>query len=178
MTLEQLFQRAGGNMAQVAAVGRGADDYTLMANALRNMNVPVQEVRSAAGTLEDAAEVIRSKPNGVVTFSVRFVKGGSNEGHRLFANFSRAAGLIIRDPHGQTYRSVADLIETFGKSATLSGSPMLFIYPKFGYCTGGKCFIASCRNPKLVAGDRRAGRPEDHGQGERCRDGSSGYRCS
>lgn len=127
MTLDKLADMAGIDLPKVIASGSGSSEYTQLVAALRQAGIPTRVLMQGGGTLEDMVAAIRANPGGVVTAGVRFVRDGETVAHRLWATWSRVSGLIIRDPHGQTYRSIADLIARFGPEASLNTTPMIFV---------------------------------------------------
>jgi LysM repeat protein len=131
MTMEEFARRAGVNLQSVAASGRGAGDYAAMMETMQRMGVPartlVQELSGSARTLEALLGALRGAGKGVVTFSVRFGKGGEY-GHRLYATIGRAGNLIIRDPaRARILSSAAEIRRVFGASTHLSSSEAIFV---------------------------------------------------
>jgi hypothetical protein len=95
---------------------------------MQAMRIPVRTLASGSPmAAEDALNLVRANPGGVVTFSIRTAGGLSR--HRLFATFSRLGGLAIRDPNSRfaIYRSLADLEKVWGAGAVVSDSPILFV---------------------------------------------------
>ncbi len=127
MTVEKLARMAGINLPKVIASGSGMEEYTKLAAAFGLAKIPTRVLTQGGGTLEDMVAAIRANPGGVITAGVRYVEKGEAVAHRLWATWSRVGGLIIRDPHGQTYRSIAALIAKFGPEASLNSTPMIFL---------------------------------------------------
>lgn len=128
ITVEELAKKAGLNMNQIAQFGRGADTYTRITGALQAMKIPFRILAQGAKLkLSDVLSLIKANGGGVITFSIRTATGA--QPHRLFATFSRSAGLVIRDPNSRftVYRSLADLEKVWGAGAIVSGSPIIFI---------------------------------------------------
>lgn len=124
ITMEKLAEKAGVDLEGVKELGRGISDYDKMMDAFREMKIPYQILSQTGKTLEEAVNLVKGAGRGVTTFSVRYASGG---GHRLYALWSRTAGLVIRDPYGQVYRSLDAVRRVFGSDAWLSSSPIIFV---------------------------------------------------
>ncbi|MEO7674424.1 MAG: LysM peptidoglycan-binding domain-containing protein [Pyrinomonadaceae bacterium] len=128
LTVEELAAKSGINLQAIAAAGRQSDTYTRMIAGMQQMGIAVRTIASGSTlTAQRALELVRANPGGVVTFSIRTAAG--LKAHRLYATFSRGAGIAIRDPNSRftVYRSLADLERVWGKGAIVSESPLLFI---------------------------------------------------
>jgi hypothetical protein len=106
-----------------------------MIAALRALGLPVREVvKSTSGmSMTNLVNILRQNPGGVATFGIRYfrvVKGKDVKfAHYLYASWSRLGGLVIRDPDRQfrIYRSVEELVRTFGPRVQGGTAPLLFI---------------------------------------------------
>jgi hypothetical protein len=128
ITVEDLARSSGINLRAIAAAGRQSDTYTRMVAAMRAMGIPVRTLSSgSAMAAEDALNLVKANPGGVVTFSIRTAAGALP--HRLYATWSRLGGLAIRDPNYllKVYRSLADLEKVWGPGAVVSDSPVLYV---------------------------------------------------
>jgi hypothetical protein len=134
VTVGSLAKAAGLTTAQIGSLAR-AEQIVKIQQALTALGIQFRIMPGAGNIFETAIRVIRANPGGVVNFSVRLFKLGKDiGGHRLYATYTKAAGLIIKDPNYplKVFRTLDALrkhLITVYKAdrLTLSDSPMLFI---------------------------------------------------
>jgi LysM repeat protein len=121
-------------LAKLGSLGR-ENQIVQIQQALRTLGVQFRVLTGAGRSLESAVNMVRANTGGVVNFSIRLLKAGKDfGGHRLYATYTRAAGLIVRDPNCPTrvFRTIAEVTKHLKKaydadSLLLSDSPALFI---------------------------------------------------
>ncbi len=124
LTMEKLAERAGVSLDSIRKVATDLEGFRKMTSALSQMKIPFQVIQRTGKTLEEAVNLVKGAGRGMTTFGVRYASGG---GHRLYAVWSRTAGLVIRDPLGRVYHSLDDLRRALGSNVELSEFPMIFV---------------------------------------------------
>lgn len=123
ITMDQLASEAGVSIQQIAQSGTGIPGYSAMVAAFQKSGVAYRILQPTGNALEEAANMARLNGSGAVTFSIRW---GAQMGHRLYATFSRTAGLVINDTNGKVYRSLSALRAAY-PNAVLNSTPVIFI---------------------------------------------------
>ncbi len=132
-TAEDLARAAGLEVSSLEGLARAAQ-ITKIQEALTKLGVTFRVLSAGEKTVEGAVGLATSSANGVVNFSLRWATAGGSAGHRFYVSFTRAAGLMIKDPNfpQKVIRTVAQLKDhlrvVYGaKDVVLSDSPILFI---------------------------------------------------
>jgi nucleoid-associated protein YgaU len=123
ITMDQLANEAGVSIKEIAQSGTGLPGYAAMVSAFQKSGVAYRILQPAGNSLEEAVNLARANGSGAVTFSIIW---GARMGHRLYATFSRTAGLAISDTTGEVYRSLSALRAAY-PNAVLNASPIIFI---------------------------------------------------
>jgi LysM repeat protein len=123
MPVNKLMQSAGVTLPGLGQTGGAtASQYEALIALLRSWGVNVRRLMPTTNSLDEVVRFVQANRNGVLNFSVRWSGGGA---HEFVASFSRAAGLLLKDPTGKIYRSVAELLRAH-PGTTLFQGPMMF----------------------------------------------------
>lgn len=123
VAIEDLAKASGVDLEAVAkAGGTTTKQVKSLIEALKKMNVPVEELSTNASKVEVVQDLLKARGSGVIAFGVEYGEKGSRLGHHLMATRTLLGDLAITDTNGVVFRSVEAFAKVYKDAIIFPGS--------------------------------------------------------